>query len=265
MEPYSLSIKKLLEGLKDKLFSQEEVYSSFLQRVNKYNNKLNIFLTVCDEPYKKDKTKSNKVGGIPIGVKDIFVTKGLRTTAGSKVLENYIPEYSATIVERLLESGASVIGKTNLDAWAHGASGENSDFGPTKNPWNTQYVPGGSSSGSAAAVAAQMCPAALATDTGGSIRFPSSFCNIVGIKPTYGRCSRYGVIAMASSLDSPGVMAKTVEDCELVFNLIAGTDEYDGTTVTFEPAVVRSPFVTNMSLTPIGIPPTLLLLVLSFL
>src|SRR3990167_785822 len=238
MEPYSLSIKKLLEGLKDKLFSQEEVYSSFLQRVNKYNNKLNIFLTVCDEPYKKDKTKSNKVGGIPIGVKDIFVTKGLRTTAGSKVLENYIPEYSATIVERLLESGASVIGKTNLDAWAHGASGENSDFGPTKNPWNTQYVPGGSSSGSAAAVAAQMCPAALATDTGGSIRFPSSFCNIVGIKPTYGRCSRYGVIAMASSLDSPGVMAKTVEDCELVFNLIAGTDEYDGTTVTFEPRPV---------------------------
>ncbi len=238
MEPYSLSIKKLLEGLKNKSFSQEEVYSSFLQRVNKYNNKLNIFLTVCDEPYKKEKSKSNTVAGIPFGIKDIFVTKGLRTTAGAKVLENYIPEYNATIVDRLLENGAWVIGKTNLDAWAHGASGENSDFGPTKNPWNTQYVPGGSSSGSAAAVAAQMCPAALATDTGGSIRLPSSFCNVVGIKPTYGRCSRYGVIAMASSLDSPGIMAKTVEDCELVFNLIAGTDEYDATTVPFEPRPV---------------------------
>lgn len=231
MEIYSLTIKQIKKGLADKSFSESEIYDSYLQRIKKHNKDLNIFLAVCDKPYKKDKAEKNDLAGIPIGVKDIFVTKDLRTTAASKVLDNYIPEYSATLVERILRSGASIIGKTNLDAWAHGASGENSDFGSTKNPWNTEYVPGGSSSGSAAAVAADMCPVALATDTGGSIRLPASFCNVVGIKPTYGRCSRYGVIAMASSLDSPGVMAKTVEDCEIVFNLIEGRDEYDGTTI----------------------------------
>ncbi|HLB60725.1 MAG TPA: Asp-tRNA(Asn)/Glu-tRNA(Gln) amidotransferase subunit GatA [Patescibacteria group bacterium] len=234
MEITSLSIKQLTAGIKKKEFSEEEIYRSYLQRIKKYNKELNIFLTVCDKPYKADKPSTAHLSGIPVGVKDIFVTKGLRTTAASKVLENYMPEYSATLVNRILENGASVIGKTNLDAWAHGASGENSDFGPTKNPWNIAYVPGGSSSGSAAAVAAGMCPAALATDTGGSIRLPASFCNAVGIKPSYGRCSRYGVIAMASSLDSPGVITKTAEDCELMFHLIAGRDEYDGTSVPFK-------------------------------
>lgn len=234
MELHSLTIADLIKGFTNKEFSDGDVYSAYLSRIRKHNKLLNIFLSVCDKPYRDDKPITSRLSGIPVGVKDIFVTKNLRTTAASRVLENYIPEYSATLVNRLLENGASVIGKTNLDAWAHGASGENSDFGPTKNPWNTAYVPGGSSSGSAAAVAAGMCPGALATDTGGSIRLPASFCNVVGIKPTYGRCSRYGVIAMASSLDSPGVIAKTVEDGELLFNLIAGRDEYDSTTIPFK-------------------------------
>lgn len=212
-------------------FSGKEVYQSYLKRIETYNKDLNIFLTVCDEPYKGKTPKQNLLDGVPFGVKDMYVTKDLRTTAASKVLDKYVPEYTSTIVSRLLENGASVIGKTNQDAWAHGSSGENSDYGPTKNPWNTEYVPGGSSSGSAAGVAAQMCPAALGTDTGGSIRTPASFCGVVGLKPTYGRCSRYGVIAMSSSLDSPGIFTHTVEDCELVFSCINGKDEYDATTV----------------------------------
>src|SRR3989344_9602569 len=232
MEIYSLTIKQIKKGLAEKFFSEAEVYSSYLDRIKKHNKDLNIFLTICDTPYKKEKAKKNDLTGIPIGVKDMFVTKGLRTTAASKVLDNYIPEYSGTVVSRLLNTGASIIGKTNQDAWAHGSSGENSDYGPTKNPWNTTYVPGGSSSGSAASVAADMSPVALGTDTGGSIRTPASFCGVVGLKPTYGRFSRYGVIAMASSLDSPGVFTHTVEDAEYVFNLLSGKDHYDATTLS---------------------------------
>ena len=168
--------------------------------------------------------------GVPIAVKDIFSTMGIKTTAGSKILENYIPQYDATVIGKLKAAGAIIVGKTNLDAWAHGSSGENSDFGPTKNPWNDEFVPGGSSSGSAVSVASSMALAATATDTGGSIRLPASFTNTVGLKPTYGRVSRYGIIAMASSLDSIGHFTKTVEDSALFLNITAGKDDRDATT-----------------------------------
>ena len=169
--------------------------------------------------------------GIPVALKDLFSTKGVRTTAASNVLKNYIPPYDATVVKKIKDAGAVIIGKTNLDAWAHGSSGENSDFGTTKNPWNKKYVPGGSSSGSAVSVASDMCISATGTDTGGSIRLPASFNNVVGLKPTYGRVSRYGIVAMASSLDSIGHFTKTVEDSALFFNVTAGKDSMDATTL----------------------------------
>jgi aspartyl-tRNA(Asn)/glutamyl-tRNA(Gln) amidotransferase subunit A len=159
--------------------------------------------------------------------KDLFLTKGIRTTAASRVLESYIPPYSATVVKKLEDAGCIMLGKANCDAWAHGASGENSDFGPTKNPWDMHYVPGGSSSGSAAAVAANLSLVATGTDTGGSIRNPANFCGLVGLKPTYGAVSRYGVVAMASSLDSIGHLARTTEDSERIFNVTKGEDGKD--------------------------------------
>lgn len=197
------------------------------------NEALNAFITISEKEALEQakqadgrmaKGESSPLLGIPVALKDIYLTKGIKTTAGSKVLENYVPQYDGTAVEKLKEAGAVIVGKTNLDAWAHGSSGENSDFAPAKNPYNTAYVPGGSSSGSAVAVAADMSLAASGTDTGGSIRLPASFCNVVGLKPTYGRVSRYGVIAMASSLDSIGHFTKTVEDNALYLQVTAKHD-----------------------------------------
>jgi len=164
-----------------------------------------------------------------IGHKDLFLTKGVETTAGSRVLEGFLPQYSATVVEKLEKAGYRAKYKFNCDAWAHGSSGENSDFGATKNPWSQEFTPGGSSSGSAAAVAAGMVDLATGTDTGGSIRLPASFCGVTGLKPTYGVVSRYGIVAMASSLDSPGVIGRTVEEVEKAFKVMAGEDERDAT------------------------------------
>lgn len=239
-----LTIKEAGEGLKQKKFSSVELTKSCLEQIKQLNPKLNAFITVCEKESLEQAKKADSLLasqgdalerntlllGIPIALKDLFSTKGIKTTAGSKVLENYVPSYDATVVRKLKDAGAVIVGKTNQDAWAHGSSGENSDFGPTKNPWNDQYVPGGSSSGSAAAVAAQMSLAATGTDTGGSIRQPASFCNVVGLKPTYGRVSRYGVIAMASSLDSIGHFTKTVEDSALLLQVTAGHDLLDATT-----------------------------------
>lgn len=239
MKLNELTIKKSLEGLRKKEFSALDLTKSCLDQVEKTNPALNAYLTVCkdeaivsaklaDEKIKKG--ESSPLLGIPIALKDIYLTKNIRTTASSKVLDNYIPQYDATVVEKLKDAGAVILGKLNCDAWAHGSSGENSDFGPVKNPYNTELTPGGSSSGSAVSVAADMCIASSGTDTGGSIRLPAAFCNVVGLKPTYGRVSRYGIIAMSSSLDSIGHFTKTVEDSALYLNVTAGKDKFDATT-----------------------------------
>ena len=235
-----LTIKTAADLLSKRQIKAQELTRAFLDRAHKLNKKLNSFITITDDVAIKqakkvdelivDNQKLNPLAGIPIGVKDLFSTQGIRTTAGSKVLENYVPVYDATVVSRLKDSGVVIVGKTNQDAWGHGASGENSDFGSTCNPYDLTRVPGGSSSGSAAAVAANLCLAATGTDTGGSIRQPSSFCNLVGLKPTYGRVSRYGIIAMASSLDSIGHITHTVYDNALILNITAGYDQFDSTT-----------------------------------
>ncbi|MBI3093228.1 MAG: Asp-tRNA(Asn)/Glu-tRNA(Gln) amidotransferase subunit GatA [Candidatus Levybacteria bacterium] len=244
MKLNELTITEAREGLKNKKFSSSELTRACLEQIEKHDAKINAFITVCkkqaiEQAKEADKLLSNgameqwsnlPLLGIPIALKDLYSTKDIKTTAGSKVLKDYSPVYDATVVKKLKDAGAVIIGKTNLDAWAHGSSGENSDFGPTKNPWNQEYVPGGSSSGSAAALAADMYLAATGTDTGGSIRLPASFCNLVGLKPTYGRVSRYGIVAMASSLDSIGHLAKTVEDSALLLNITAGNDVFDATT-----------------------------------
>ena len=246
MDITHLTIAHTLQRLHKKDFSSVELTKLYLERIKKLNPKLNVFLTVAQEQALQQAQHADALLangeklpllGIPIALKDLFLAKGLRTTAGSKVLDNYIAQYDATVVKKLKDAGAVILGKLNCDAWAHGSSGENSDFGPAKNPWNTEYVPGGSSSGSAASVTADMCLASTGTDTGGSIRLPGSFCNVVALKPTYGRVSRYGIVAMASSLDSIGHFTKTVEDNALVLNVTAGKDVYDGTT---PPVVVKN-------------------------
>lgn len=168
--------------------------------------------------------------GIPIAVKDNFCTKDIKTTASSNVLKDYVPVYDATVIKKLKEAGAIILGKTNMDAWAHGSSTETSDFFTTHNPWNLERVPGGSSGGSAAAIASDMTIGAIGSETGGSIRQPASWCGVVGLKPTYGRVSRYGLISMASSFDCPGPITKTVEDASLMLEILAGHDENDATT-----------------------------------
>lgn len=243
MKLNGLTIKEAKEGLKGKKFSSVDLAKACLNQIKKCNPTLNAFITVLEKDALKQAKTADELAsqglaweakpllGIPVALKDLFSTKGIKTTAASKVLEDYVPQYDATIVKKIKDAGAVIIGKTNLDAWAHGSSGENSDFGPVKNPWNSEYVPGGSSSGSAAALASDMCIAATGTDTGGSIRLPASFNNIVGLKPTYGRVSRYGIVAMASSLDSIGHFTKTVEDSALFFNVTAGKDPMDATTL----------------------------------
>jgi len=235
-----LTIKEAKEGLRSKKFSSIELTKACLEQIKKHNENLNAFITITEKgalesAKKADELISDKQDlpflGIPIALKDLFSTKGIKTSAASNVLRDYVPEYDATVVRKLKDAGAIIIGKTNLDAWAHGSSGENSDFGPTKNPWNKEYVPGGSSSGSAVSVASDMCIVSTGTDTGGSIRLPASFNNVVGLKPTYGRVSRYGIIAMASSLDSIGHFTKTVEDSALFLNITAGQDKFDASTL----------------------------------
>lgn len=241
-----LTIKETQEGLLNKDFSAVELVDSYLTKINIQNKDVNAFITVTEESaYKKAKETDRKIKqldnnsiklindypllGVTVGYKDLYLTNGVRTTAASKVLESYIPTYSGTVVKRMEGAGSIMLGKTNCDAWAHGASGENSDFGVTKNPWNKEYVPGGSSSGSAASVAAGMSLVAMGTDTGGSTRQPANFCGLVGLKPTYGAISRYGLIAMASSLDTVGAFGHTIDDVETIFNSIKGEDGFDAT------------------------------------
>ncbi|MBI4028898.1 MAG: Asp-tRNA(Asn)/Glu-tRNA(Gln) amidotransferase subunit GatA [Candidatus Blackburnbacteria bacterium] len=216
MEITELTLTQTLKALGEKKFSEEELNNAYLTRTKSLNANINAYITVL-EPYK----------GIPAAIKDVLVAKDVRTTAGSKILEDFVPPYSATVVDRLESHNVSILGKTNCDEFAMGSSGENSAYGVIRNPWDVSKVPGGSSSGSAAAVSADMCVFALGTDTGGSIRQPASLCGVVGLKPTYGLVSRYGLIAYGSSLDCVGPLAKSVEDAGQVLDWISGPDGKD--------------------------------------
>lgn len=237
----TLTIKEARAGLLAKKFSSLELTEACLKRIKKVEEKLHSFVTVTEEQainLAKEADKliaerviDKKLLGIPISLKDNYCTQGIRTTASSKVLDNFIPPYNATVWKKLKDAGAILIGKNNMDAWAHGSSTETSDYGTTLNPWDTSKLPGGSSGGCTAAVASDEVIASLGTETAGSIRQPASWCGVVGLKPTYGRVSRYGVIAMGSSLDCPGPISKTVYDSALILSVISGRDNLDATTL----------------------------------
>jgi aspartyl-tRNA(Asn)/glutamyl-tRNA(Gln) amidotransferase subunit A len=231
----SLSIAELLSLLEKKEIKAEEIIRPYLERIQEREEKISSFITVAGEEALASakridqKKEKGKLAGVPVAIKDNISTEGIRTTCASKILENYIPPYSATVVEKLINEDAIVIGKANMDEFGMGSSTENSAFFPTKNPWDSKRVPGGSSGGSAAAVVAEEAAASLGSDTGGSIRQPGAFCGAVGLKPTYGRVSRYGLVAFASSLDTIGPITRTVEDNALLTHIIAGFDPRDST------------------------------------
>lgn len=234
-----LTITQALEGLQKKQFTSVELTEMYLARMKAVESKVKAYVTITEEEalqQAKDADKKRAAGhdapllGVPISIKDNFSTNGIRTTASSKVLDQYIPPYDATVVTKLKDAGMVLLGKTNMDAFAHGSSTETSDYGSSRNPWNTDHLPGGSSGGAAASVAADEAVAAIGSETAGSIRQPASWCGVVGLKPTYGRVSRYGVVAMGSSLDSPGPITKTVEDSAHILQILAGQDPKDATT-----------------------------------
>ena len=234
------SLTALVAGLRARRFSSAELVRAYLERIDRHQGALNAFISVTREQALKDAQAADRVlaaggggalTGVPIAHKDIFCTQGVRTTCGSRMLDNFVSPYDATVVAKLKAAGAIMLGKTNMDEFAMGSSNETSFYGPVRNPWNPALVPGGSSGGSAAAVAARLTPAATATDTGGSIRQPAALCGVTGVKPTYGRVSRYGMVAFASSLDQGGVLATSVADAALVLREMAGFDPSDSTSV----------------------------------
>ncbi len=231
-----LSLTEIQKSLREKQFSPKELFDFYLDKIKSHNEALGAFAG-WDEKAFENKSLEDKgpLWGIPLGIKDMFCVKGMRATAGSRALESYIPPYTATAVRLLEKAGAIVIGKCNNDEFAMGSTGENSHFGPAKNPWSLDRSAGGSSSGSASAVAGRLCPASLGTDTGGSVRLPAHYCHLVGVKPTYGRVSRYGIIAYASSLDQAGTLTRTVEDGALLLDIISGFDPLDSTTAKAPP------------------------------
>ena len=233
---HNLTVAELIKGLKNKDFSSLELTQHYLNRIN--SSELNAFISITEDEALSQAKKADKkitqgdssiLTGIPYAHKDIFCTKGVKTSAGSKMLDSFISPYDATVTKKLNNENMVMLGKTNMDEFAMGSSNENSYFGPVQNPWDISKVPGGSSGGSAAAVAARLSPFATGTDTGGSIRQPASLCGITGLKPTYGRISRYGMIAYASSLDQAGPMTQTAEDAAIILNAMAGFDKHDST------------------------------------
>lgn len=238
---HTLSLKELGEGIRSGQFSVMEVTDAYLERIARFNPELNAYITVTAESAQAravaldNRIRQGKLtgvmAGVPYALKDLFCAKDVRTTCASKMLSNFIAPYDAHVAEKLQAAGGVLLGKNNMDEFAMGSSNETSAFGNVRNPWDTTRVPGGSSGGCAATIAARLAPVTLGTDTGGSIRQPASFCNVTGIKPTYGRISRYGMIAFASSLDQCGPMAASAEDCAIALNVIAGLDERDSTSV----------------------------------
>lgn len=235
------TLAEISRALENRDISSVEITKAYLDRIAQENTDLNAFITVTEDlamaqaeaaDKKRSEGSADAFTGIPIAHKDLFCTNGIRTSCGSKMLDNFIAPYNATVVERFNNAGAVTLGKTNMDEFAMGSSNETSFYGPVKNPWDRSLVPGGSSGGSAAAVAARLCAGATATDTGGSIRQPASFSGITGIKPTYGRVSRWGMVAFASSLDQAGTMTQSAEDAALMLNVMAGMDEKDSTCST---------------------------------
>lgn len=235
-----LSIKVLAEGLRRGDYSSRELTQHFLSRIKQHDPILNAYITVTETEALKQADQADQniargqagpLTGIPVAHKDIFCTQGVRTSCGSKMLDNFIAPYESTVTQRLNNAGMVMLGKTNLDEFAMGSSTESSFYGPTRNPWHTNHIPGGSSGGSAAAVAGGLAPIATGTDTGGSIRQPAAMCNLTGLKPTYGRVSRWGMVAYGSSLDQAGPMAQTAEDCALLLQAMAGFDPLDSTSV----------------------------------
>jgi len=259
-----LTVHELLEKLNNKDITITDITKAYIDRINEKEKDVQAFITLNTENAIKQAEEIQKqlkngeevscLAGIPIGIKDNICTKGIKTTCGSKILENFISPYNATVVEKLNNEKLINLGKLNMDEFAMGSSTENSYFNKTKNPWNLNKVPGGSSGGSAAAVAANMLPWALGSDTGGSIRQPASYCGVVGLKPTYGLVSRYGLVAYASSLDQIGPITKDVKDSAMLLNLIAGKDEKDTTSVNIEKKDYVKALKNNVEGLKIGVP-----------
>jgi len=255
-----LSLTKIVNGIKKRDFTSEEVTKTFINN-SQNSKKLNVYISECfDDALKSAKSFDKKkdynglLSGVPIAVKDLFCTKDVKTTAGSKILHNFIPTYESTVTSNLWSKGAFLLGKLNCDEFAMGSSNETSFFGNVMNPYGKQLVPGGSSGGSASALAAELTPATIGTDTGGSIRQPASFTGTVGLKPTYGRCSRWGIVAFASSLDQAGPMTKNVEDCALLLQAMSGYDPKDSTSVDAKVDNYTSKLTENVKGLKIGIP-----------
>jgi len=260
---HTLTLAEQSQKLQSKEFSSVELTAHYLDRIKKVDPDLNSYVTVTEEQaLAQAKAADQRIAagdntpltGVPIAHKDIFCTNGVRTTCGSRMLENFVPPYNATVVENFEQAGVVCLGKTNMDEFAMGSSNETSYYGSVKNPWDTKCVPGGSSGGSAACVAALLAPGATATDTGGSIRQPAALCGISGIKPTYGRVSRWGMIAFASSLDQGGVMARSSEDCAMMLNAMASFDAKDSTSIDKDVPDYCSTLNNDLSGKVIGIP-----------
>ena len=244
MELYSKTLSSIASDIKEKKVTIKEVLDSVYKRIEEVEPKVGAYITLTKtQAYERAEELQKRLdngedigilGGVPIAIKDNICTENVKTTCASRMLENFVPIYNATVIEKLIEAGAIMLGKTNMDEFAMGSSTETSYIKKTANPWDVNRVPGGSSGGSAAAVSADMAYAALGSDTGGSIRQPASYCSVVGLKPTYGLISRYGLIAFASSLDQIGPFAKTVEDAALMLNVIAGHDSKDTTSADLE-------------------------------